>query len=154
MKWSDRLTESIPVRFSEIEDAFLFVSSGRAGECRGVLCRTSGKIYLHSDLAGVDEFAELEDERPDDLDDEKYIDIPDKRELNLGDRLVFDFVGQVLPGDLEQVRRMFRRRGAYGRFRAFLAERDVLERWYAFESAATERALREWCRLNSIALIH
>jgi hypothetical protein len=28
----------------------------------------------------------------------------------------------------------------------------VLERWYDFEAKATERALREWCELNSIEL--
>lgn len=146
--------ESIPIPFSEIESAYLFVSMGGANECRAVLCRTSGKIYLQSDLADIDELAELEDELPDDPDDdEKYIDIPDQRELGLGKRLVFDFVREVMPDDLGQVHRIFDRRGAYGRFKDFLDERKVLERWYEFENAATRRALREWCKLNSIPLI-
>jgi hypothetical protein len=29
-------------------------------------------------------------------------------------------------------------------------KRRVLERWYDFESKATERAVREWCELNEI----
>jgi hypothetical protein len=35
---------------------------------------------------------------------------------------------------------------------ALVTRRNVLDRWYEFESKATERALREWCELNSIEL--
>ncbi len=47
---------------------------------------------------------------------------------------------------------MFRRKGAYGRFKPLLQDRGPLERWYAFEAAATERALKDWCELNDIPL--
>ncbi len=68
--------------------------------------------------------AELDDELPDDVDDEeKYIAIPDKLELDLGKPL------------------------------ALVIRRKALDRWYEFESKATERALRDWCALNSIAVV-
>jgi hypothetical protein len=34
-----------------------------------------------------------------------------------------------------------------------LARRGALEQWYDFERKATERALREWCEVNSIELV-
>jgi hypothetical protein len=43
-------------------------------------------------------------------------------------------------------------KGAYSKFRALLARRSALDRWYDFESNATERALRDWCELNAIAI--
>jgi hypothetical protein len=91
------------------------------------------------------------DELPDDIDDEeKYVQIPDKRELDLGKPLVFDFVGQFLPDDFDEVRRIFSRKGAYARFKDLLVRRGALDQWYGFESNAEESALRTWCDRNSI----
>jgi hypothetical protein len=59
---------------------------------------------------------------------------------------------QVLPRDFDDVSDMFDRRGAYGRFKQLLTRRRALQQWYDFEQQATERALREWCELNSIVL--
>jgi hypothetical protein len=99
------------------------------------------------------ELDEPEGELPDDIEDhEKYLAIPDKRELDLGQPLALDFARQVLPRDFHEVRQMFGRRGAYASFKHLLAQRRVLEQWYDFEQKATERALREWCELNSIEL--
>jgi hypothetical protein len=50
----------------------------------------------------------------------------------------------------DEVRYLFSKRGAYQKFRALLTRRNVLDLWYNFESKATEQALREWCKLNSI----
>ena len=85
-------------------------------------------------------------------DEDKYIQLPSKRELDLGVPLVMDFVRQVLPRDFDDVSDMFDRRGAYGRFKQLLTRRGALQQWYDFEQQATERALREWCELNSIVL--
>lgn len=63
-----------------------------------------------------------------------------------------DFVGQVLPADVDKVRDMFRRKGAYQRVKDLMIRRGVREEWYEFERKATERALREWCALNEIEL--
>ena len=47
---------------------------------------------------------------------------------------------------------IFSRRGAYPKFKALLAGRHALDRWYAFEEKATNQALRDWCEANSIEL--
>jgi hypothetical protein len=47
---------------------------------------------------------------------------------------------------------MFGKRGACRKSNALL-RRNMLERWCDFESKTTERALREWCELNSIEII-
>jgi hypothetical protein len=138
------------VSFHELLDAFEFAGMGGLGEHQAVLCRQTGKIYLHSDFSDLDE---MNDELPDDIaDDEKYIAIPDKRELGLGKPLALDFAREFLPNDFDEVRLIFGKKGAYPKFKALLERRDAVDRWYEFESRATERALRSWCELNSIAV--
>jgi hypothetical protein len=135
----------------EILDALEFVSiDSGLGEHQAVLCRQTGKIYFRSEFADLDE---LNDEMPDDIDDdEKYIAIPDRKELDLGKPLALDFARECLPDDFDEVRYMFSKRGAYRKFRSLLIRRNVLDRWYDFELKATERALRDWCEFNSIAV--
>ena len=88
---------------------------------------------------------------PDDIDDtEKFLQIPDKRELDLGRPLALDFAREFLPDDFDDVRQFFSRRGAYARFKDLLDQRGALAQWYDFEAKAEEKALREWCDLNSI----
>ncbi len=131
----------MPVSFADLQLAFEFVSASHLGENQAFLDRESGKIYCHSDL-----LTDVNDEPlPDDIGDEKYVEIPHKTELDLGTTLVFDFVREFLPDDYDDVRDIFRRRGAYGRFKDLLARRDALERWYEFSNKAEEAALREWC---------
>jgi hypothetical protein len=141
----------MPASFKDIQEAFDFADvRGSFGENRAFLCRRTGKVYLHSEFS---DFDGLFDELPDDIEDEeKYLAIPDKRELGLGKPLVLDFAREYLPGDFDEVRYIFDKRGAYRKFRALVTRRNVLELWYAFEAKATERALRDWCELNSIVV--
>jgi len=140
----------MPVSFQDILFAFECVDGG-AGLHRAILCRRTGKIYFHSEFS---DFEEFNDELPEDVEDEeKYIDIPEKRELGLGKPLALDFSREILPDDFDEVRYMFSKRGAYKKFRALLIRRNVLDRWYDFESKATEQALREWCQFNSIEIV-
>src|SRR5437868_15339794 len=67
-------------------------------------------------VAGLAEFGDNDEELPDDINDEKYISIPDKRELDLGKPLVLDFAREFLPDDYDEVRHIFRRRGAYRQY--------------------------------------
>ena len=139
----------MPTDFQELILSFEFVASG-SGLHQAFLCRQTGKIHWRSETSDLDG---LEDELPDDVeDDEKYVAIPDKRELDLGKPMVLDFARKFLTDDFDDVRYMFSRRGAYKKFRALLIRKNALERWYDFESKATERALREWCELNSIEI--
>lgn len=138
----------VPLSFQDILLAFEFVGSG-VGDHQAFLCRRTGKIYWHSEFSDLD--GEFNDVLPDDVDDEeKYIEIPDKRELGLGKPLALDFAREFLPDDLDEVRYMFSKRGAYRKFRTLLIRTNALDHWYDFESKTTERALREWCELNSI----
>jgi hypothetical protein len=141
----------MPVSFQKILNGFEFAASGGIGEYQAILCRQTGKIYLRSE---VSDFDEPIDELPEDVeDDEKYIALPGKRELGLGKPLALDFAREFLPRDFDEVRDIFDRRGAYAKFRALLIRTRTLEQWYDFESKATKRALREWCELNSIAVV-
>ena len=140
----------MPTSFSDIELAFEFVSSNSVGLNEAFLCRRTGKIYWRSDSMDLED---LNDELPDDVEgEEKYIAIPGKRDLDLGKPLVLNFASEFLPNDFDEVRYMFSKSGAYKKFRALVTRRNVLDQWYEFESKATERALREWCELNSIEL--
>jgi hypothetical protein len=136
----------MPVHFSDLLDAFEFVSASDLDEHQAFLRKETGEIFCKSDVADLDEL-------PDDVDDDaKYIAIPDKRDLDLGKPLVLDFASEFLPNDFDEIRYMFGKKGAYAKFKALLARRGALDRWYSFEEQATERALREWCDLHSIEL--
>jgi hypothetical protein len=88
---------------------------------------------------------------PDDL-EESEIAIPAKRELDLGKPLVLAFAAEFMPKDYDKVRRIFGGRGAYRNFKVLLEERGQLNEWNNFEAQATERALRNWCKENSIEI--
>lgn len=135
------------INFKEIEEAFFFVSSVPEFEHEAFLDSETGKIYYHSEMLG-----DLE-ELPEDIDDEKYIAIPHKKELGLGKRLVLDFADMHLPEEVEKIEAIFRRKGAYSRFKILLEEKGTLQKWYDFETRAEQEALRLWCRENEIELL-
>ena len=94
------------------------------------------------------------DDLPEDIDEsDDYIEIPHKNRLDLGKSLVFQFVSEHLPGDLDQVERIFRKRGAYSRFKDLLERKNLLEQWYNYETDETSKALRAWCQKNKIEII-
>lgn len=144
---SDKQSETVPVKFSELLDAFEFSNVGGTTEYHAYVGLDTGKFYF---VTGQDD---LDEEVPDDIDElDRYLHMPDKWDLDLGSRLVFAFAEQVMPDYYDTVRDIFRRRGAYGRFKDFLDAKRMLERWYDFEAKATERALRAWCQENDIEL--
>src|SRR5437879_1919482 len=128
----------VSVNWDELLHTFEFVSLGQPHEHEAVLCRKTGKFLWHSDVA------EDIEEWPDDADDEeKYLSIPHKKELDLGTPLVFAFAREFLPDELDEIRRIFDKRGAYARFKDLLQRRKALDRWYDFENKATEAACRD-----------
>jgi hypothetical protein len=133
-------------KLSDIHDAFLFVSSGGHFDNVAVLCKDTGEILYRSDLGDIDEIEGK------DLDLDMCIAIPHKNDLDLGQELVFEFVETYMPDGYDEVRQIFRRRGAYGRFKDFLERRGLLQKWYDFETQREEEALRDWCRENEIEL--
>jgi hypothetical protein len=131
------------IDWDELQHTVEFVSMGN----EAVLCLKTGKFLWHSDLE-----EDLE-EWPDDANDEqKYLVIPDKKELDLGKALVLEFARECLPGEFDEVQRIFSKRGAYAQFRNLLLRRNALDRWYNFENKATEKALREWCEANGLTI--
>jgi hypothetical protein len=133
--------------YSEIEDAFLFVSSSPPFEHAAYLNKETGEFYYTSEMGG--DFDEL----PDDLEEsDTYVSIPHKNDLDLGRELVFAFVSAKLPDEYGSVRRFFSGKGAYVRYKDLLEAKGQLDAWYEFEKQAVEKALREWCAESGVAL--
>lgn len=134
------------VDFKEVLEAFEMASSAPDGEARAYLHKLTGKVYWQSDL-----LPDLEP-LPEDIDSDNYLVLPDKRELDLGKRLVFAFVDEYLPSESEDIREVFRRKGAYSTFKYILDKNNLRETWHEFEAKAQEEALRDWCRDQGIIL--
>ena len=130
----------------ELENAFFFVNSAPPFVHSAVFCRDTGKIYYTSELGGIDEI-------PEDLDYEKCVEIPHKNDLNLGNALVFKFISERLPDEIDRVNRIFSRKGAYSRFKQLLEEKDLLNEWYVYEDRYTKMTLRKWCEDEGIEVV-
>lgn len=137
------------VSLDDLDSAMEWVSSGFMDN-QAYVCRESGKIYWISGEPGV---LDEEDEIPDDIDDlDKYVLVPSKRDLDLGSHLVFDFTVRYLPKHYDQVRDMFRRKGAYGRFKGLLERQDKVDAWHAFSDEQAVKALKEWCKEEDLQI--
>jgi hypothetical protein len=138
----------VAVKYYDLDLAFSFVNSGAPMEHSAYISIDSGQIYWVSDLNPIDE------EVPDDLEtSDRYIALPHKNELGLGRKLALRFAQQELPDRYLEVEPIFWRKGAYSRFKDVLESAGLLEKWYKFEEASLEEALREWCAENDIEII-
>jgi len=133
------------IKYDEIENAFIFVSSDQQYMNNAYVCKETGQIFFASEMGDSDEL-------PDDIDDPKYISIPHKNELDLGRDLVIEFASEFLPEELEKVYSIFRSRGAYSRYKELLYQKDLLDKWYEFENEHKEAALKKWCAENDIKI--
>jgi hypothetical protein len=133
------------ITYDEIENAFIFVSMDRQYMHNAYLCKETGRIFYTSEMGDSDEL-------PDDIDDPKYISIPHKNDLDLGKNLVIEFASEFLPKELDRVYSIFRRRGAYSRYKELLSEKGMLDKWYKFEDERQKEALKEWCAENDIKI--
>ena len=135
------------IKFNDVLELFEMVNFGSPFDNEGYICKTTGKTYFYS------EFGDNEEELPEDIyDDEKYLAIPDKNDLSLGRDLVFEFAQEYLPSEYENIRSIFRRKGAYSRFKALLEHVGKVEEWYQFESKRTEQELRKWCTVQDVEI--
>ena len=131
----------VSVKFQEILEAFEFVSAGPPMEHTAYVCLETGRFYYVSSELGF-----LDEDAPEDLEDsDRYLAVPHKHDLDLGKRLALRFADEHLPRHYDAVRAQFSRKGAYSRFKRLLEDEGMLDRWYAFEEAAEEAALRDWC---------
>ena len=134
----------VKVNYNDLFLAADFVSGARAG-ASAYVCTETGAIHLVS--------SSIDEEVPDDLEtSDKYLAVPSKRDLDLGFRLVLSFAADEMPDDYDEIGGIFRKKGAYGRFKDFLARKGALEKWYAYEENATGAALRDWCEENGLEL--
>jgi len=132
--------------YDTMEDAFLFVSSAAPGEHCAVVNRITGESFFSSIISDYDDL-------PDDVDEnDDYIGIPHKNDLELGKPLVMDFIRCRCPELIDRVLSIFSRRGAYGRYKDLLVEKNMLEDWYAFENERTREALLKWCELQGLTI--
>ncbi|MGP0170396.1 UPF0158 family protein [Pseudomonas sp. NCHU5208] len=112
------------------------------------ICLATGKTYFRGD---DDEWDEL----PEDIeDDSKYLLVPGKHDLDLGLALVMRFTYSNAPHLEERIHDIFRRKGAYSRFKELLLANDLLDSWYEYENQATREALEEWASENGIIVRH
>jgi len=133
------------VKFDDIELALEFVSSGLVGEHNAYLCRQTGQIFYKSDLC--------DEELPDDIWDAlKYVPLPSKQELYLGRSLALEFAAQSLGDDYEKVFWMFKSKGAFGKYKSLLENRDLLNEWYEYENEQQRSRLVKWCQENEIEI--
>ena len=136
------------VNRSELEDTLDWLSASYEDDA-AYTCLATGKIYWKPREEGVIDDLEI----PDDLDDgDKYLPAPDKWSLDLGNQLVFDFTREFAPLRYDDIRRMFRRKGAYGRFKDFLEKEGLLDKWYRYQDEQTAKALAAWCEENGLKL--
>ena len=132
-------------KFDALLEALEVVSFGQPMEHEAYLCMKTGAIYYHS------EYGDNEEPLPNDIEDsEKYVAIPHKNDLNLGKRLVLQFADEFLPDEHGKVQEIFRRSGAYARFKDLLEHRGMVQRWYGYEAKAQREALRAWCSDNGV----
>jgi len=137
------------VRLDQLLDALEWVSSEMLDNAAFV-CRETGTIYWSSGETGV---LDEEDDLPGDIDDtEQYVPVPGKSDLDLGNRLVFKFASRYLADQYDEVRDIFRRKGAYRRFKALLMRLKLLDQWHAFSDDRTISALEFWCETEGFAI--
>jgi hypothetical protein len=137
----------MPIKYADIENAFTFVSIGETYLNSAYLCRETGQIFYTNEMGDSDEL-------PDDIyENEQYIEIPHKNELDLGKALVLDFTSTHIQDDIANVKTIFRRKGAYAKFKQLLEDRGLLEEWYSFEEERQDKVLRNWCKENKISIL-
>jgi hypothetical protein len=140
--------QSNPVSWKELLNAYELADFGEPGSHAAFFNKKSGEFVYRSEM-----YPDEDDVLPEDIDEnEDYIRLPDKRELDLGKHLALSFVDEYLPDDFRRVKDIFSRRGAYARFKDLLDHRKALNQWYGYERKATEKALRQWCADNKIAV--
>jgi hypothetical protein len=139
--------DEVKIPYSEIENAFFYVGSQQPFMNGALLDKATGQIYYRSEMGDSDEIPEEVRES------DSAVEIPHQKDLELGRNLVFAFAESLPPEDYDHVRDIFRRKGAYSRYKAFLESKGLLQKWYDFENEAQEKAIRAWCKDHQIELV-
>jgi hypothetical protein len=141
------MEETMPsVNLDELENAAILVDSD-VGNVEAWVSRETGMVHVLND-----DYMDEEAPVPADIgdNDARYVAVPGIRELDLGKDLVFRFTRAHLPGDVENVRDLFRAKGAYAQFSRLLETRGAVDAWHHFRDEETKAALRTWCEENGL----
>lgn len=133
------------VSLDELEFAMNGVSAGH--DIEAYVSRSTGRVYV----GGVDGL--VDEDFPEDTDDPDLVAVPSKRDLDLGSRLARRFGRELAPHVHDEIEACFRRKGAYGCFRALLVRTNLVDLWYAFEAAQTRRALTAWAEDEGFEIV-
>ena len=137
--------QSVPkINMDELWLTFEWVSAADALDNQAYVRREDGKIFWNDDAS--------DQELPEDVEDEsRYVLVPHSRELDLGSKLPIKFARRYLSMDAyDATIDIFRRRGAYQRFKQLLDQNGKLQEWYQYQERAKQDALREWCEDNAL----
>ena len=130
------------IDMDDFEFAMDFISSDLFDN-QAYIDTESGAIYCSGE--GVEE------PLPDDIDEnDKYLAIPTKRDLELGKPLALKFTALEMPDQIEDVYAMFRKRGAYAKFKHLLNTLELTEKWYVFEKSETQQAITDWLEMQPV----
>ena len=134
-----------PVKFDDLLSVYEWVSAAGKFQNSAFVNKVTGKIHIDSDDV------EDDDALPDDYEDAGiYVAVPHKNDLDMGRDLAIRYIDENLPESADDVRRFFRKRGAYARFKDLLQRKGVLDAWYQYEARAVEAALQEWAKDNDL----
>lgn len=133
------------IKLADLIDAMDFASVPLYDN-KAYLHKTTGKIYWQTE----EDFGF--EALPEDIGDENYLEIPSNHDLDLGKPLVMGFVYEFLPDSASEVQAIFRKQGAYSRYKSLLDNHDLLDQWHQYQANAQEQAIREWCEENGVEL--
>lgn len=142
------MSAPIPIRYDSLESALLWSSAAPPFDNLALLSRATGELYFKSTYGDPGE------NLPPDIEDgSRYVAVPHKNDFDLGRELVLAFVDEHAPAHRQTVGAFFRQRRAYARFKTWLERHRLLDRWYAYEAAATRRALESWAADNGFVVM-
>ena len=128
------------VNVDDLEEAYTFVSMGGDFDVAAWVNRRTGQVHTYTPEADSDEMPEDDSE-----DGADCVAVPDQVELEMGTNIVRDFTALKVPELGDRIDAIFRRRGAYARFKELLDREGKIQLWYDYETERLDAALREWC---------
>ena len=136
------------VSLDDLEIAVMWVSSRPEFEPAAFVSLRTGRIFSRGSDGPIEE-----DYPPGIEDDSEYVAVPHRRELDLGKALALRFIDERAPQVSGEVRDIFHRKGAYGRFKSLLVRHRLLDAWHAYENEATVRALTLWAQEQGLEVV-
>ena|GEM_PF-4009662 len=101
------------IKFEYLEFSYESSSMCLSDENAAYLCKKTGIIYYDSEAP--------KDAPPENIDtNTSFIRLPRKWELYLGKFLAFGFIEKFMPSHMQEIYKIFRRKGSYSSYRLFL----------------------------------